>query len=348
MSLPPIGRRAFVAEAAGGLLLCTLAGKQFTLDKEVDIEALNKDLEVPPKVAAARASGGAPAAQTVLAKASTTNEYWIQAEKVKWDIVPTGRDQMMGKDVKGKTTFKAWAYRAYSANFAQPLGPATVPGPLLEANIGETITVNFRNKMSTPVSMHPHGLQYSVDMDGAYKGKYTDPGGFVQKGDEIKYIWEATPEAEGAWFYHDHGPNEPLPVYKGLIGPLIVRDPNKPQPDKEFFTGFHSFQPVATGLDQPFECVNGRAYAGNTPTFRANVGDDVAFYVYAIDDYFHTFHVHGHRWPNDSGKVIDNVTIGPGDITTARFTENNPGRWLYHCHVFSHLSQGMTGWYIVE
>ena len=29
MSLPPIGRRAFVADAAGGLLLCTLAGKQF-------------------------------------------------------------------------------------------------------------------------------------------------------------------------------------------------------------------------------------------------------------------------------------------------------------------------------
>ena len=29
MSLPPFGRRAFVADAAGGLLLCTLAGKQF-------------------------------------------------------------------------------------------------------------------------------------------------------------------------------------------------------------------------------------------------------------------------------------------------------------------------------
>ena len=209
MSLPPIGRRAFVAEAAGGLLLCTLAGKKFSVDEEVPVEALNEGLEVPPKVAAARANGGvAPGAATVLAKASTANEYWIQAEQMKWDIVPKGRDQMMGKDIRGKTTFKAWGYRPYSANFAEPLGPAKVPGPLLEANVGETVTVHFRSKLSTPVTMHPHGLQYSVDMDGAYKGKYTDPGGFVQKGDEVTYIWEAVPSSEGAWWYHDHGPSD--------------------------------------------------------------------------------------------------------------------------------------------
>jgi FtsP/CotA-like multicopper oxidase with cupredoxin domain len=28
--------------------------------------------------------------------------------------------------------------------------------------------------------------------------------------------------------------------------------------------------------------------------------------------------------------------------------EDNPGRWLYHCHVLSHQDQGMAGWYIVE
>jgi FtsP/CotA-like multicopper oxidase with cupredoxin domain len=345
MSLPPIGRRAFVAEAAGGLFLCTLAGKQFKLDEPADVEKLASDIPVPPKVAAARANGGATA---TLAKAGGTNEYWIQAEKVKWDIVPRGRDEMMGKQVKGKTTFKAYAYRAYSPNFAEPLGPAKVPGPLIEANVGETITVHFRNKTKTPVTIHPHGVMYSVDMDGAYKGKYTDPSGFVERGDEVTYIWEATPETKGAWLYHDHGPMDPLPLYKGLLGPIIIRDPNEPQPDRDFFTAFHSFQPAATGLDQPFYCVNGRAYAGNTPTFKSKVGEDVAFHVYAIDDYFHTFHIHGHRWRDASGIVIDNVTLGPGDITTARFTENNPGRWFYHCHVFSHLHQGMNGWYIVD
>ena len=51
MSLPPIGRRAFVAEAAGGLFLCTLAGKQFKANEEVPVEALNEGLDVPPRAA---------------------------------------------------------------------------------------------------------------------------------------------------------------------------------------------------------------------------------------------------------------------------------------------------------
>ena len=91
-----------------GLLLCTLAGKKFSVDEEVPVAALNEGLEVPPKVAAARANGGvAPGSATVLAKATTASEYWIQAEPGDWDIVPKGRDQMMDKKVKGKTTFKA-------------------------------------------------------------------------------------------------------------------------------------------------------------------------------------------------------------------------------------------------
>ena len=350
MSLPPIGRRSFLADAAGAALLCTIAGKEVALDEPADLEGLASGLDTPPKVKRAReqrlAAAGQP--QTVLAKAGASREYWIQAEPVKWDIVPTGRDQMMGKRVQGKTKFTAYAYRAYSQDFAAPLGPATIPGPLIEAEVGDTINVHFRNKTSSPVTIHPHGVQYSADMDGAYKGKYTDPGGFVEKGDEVTYTWEAIPESKGMRWYHDHGPMDPLPLYKGLIGPMIIRDPGESQPTNEFFVAFHSFQPAATGLDRPFWCMNGRAYAGNTPTFRAAVGDDVAFHVYAADDYFHTFHIHGHRWASPSGDIIDNVTLGPGDVVTARFIEDNPGRWFYHCHVFSHLHGGMNGWYVVE
>ena len=35
-------------------------------------------------------------------------------------------------------------------------------------------------------------------------------------------------------------------------------------------------------------------------------------------------------------------------VFTARFVEDNPGRWFYHCHVFQHLHQGMNGWYLVS
>ena len=46
--------------------------------------------------------------------------------------------------------------------------------------------------------------------------------------------------------------------------------------------------------------------------------------------------------------LIDTKTLGPADIITLNYTEDNPGRWLYHCHVFSHLHMGMNGWYIVS
>jgi FtsP/CotA-like multicopper oxidase with cupredoxin domain len=349
MSIEPHGRREFFAGTAG-VFLCTLAGQKVFLDKEADVAKLAAEVPVPPKVKAAQAAGGSSAsAQPVLAQASgAVREYWIQAEPRRWNIVPTKRDEMLDKKVKGKVKFDAYAYRPYSAGFAEPLGSATIPGPLLEVEVGETLVVNFRNKLPTPVTMHPHGLFYAQEMDGAYKGKYTDPSGFVQRNQTFRYVWDAVEGTAGPWMYHDHGPSDPIPVFKGLFGPIIVREPGVARPTHEFPLFFHDLLPTATGLSRSFSCVNGRAYPGNTPTLQTNVGDRVAFYVYGMDNNFHTFHVHGHRWTNSSGVVVDNDTFGPGDTLVVEFTEDNPGRWFYHCHVFSHLHAGMNGWYLVS
>ena len=67
-----------------------------------------------------------------------------------------------------------------------------------------------------------------------------------------------------------------------------------------------------------------------------------------MDDNFHDFHMHGHRWRDTAGAPTDTTTVGPSETITARFTEDNPGRWLYHCHVFSHQDAGMAGWYDVS
>jgi FtsP/CotA-like multicopper oxidase with cupredoxin domain len=350
VDLEPFGRRELLA-GTGGLFLCTIAGQKIFADHgEADLGKLSKEVPVPPKVAAAEASGTtAAASQTLLARADgTRREYWIRAEKAKWNIVPTGRDGMMDQKVKGKTKFTAWAYRPYSPNFEAPIGPPTIPGPTIDCEVGDTVVVNFQNMVDSPVTMHPHGIFYAQEMDGAYKGRHTDPGGFVQRKQIFQYVWEAVPGTEGSWLYHDHGPMEPMPVYKGLFGPLIVRPTDSTPANREFFIAFHSFQPPATGLSTAFSCINGYAYPGNAPTLRTNVGESVAFYVFAIDNDFHTFHIHGHRWVDETGTVVDNKTLGPGDSMTASFIEDNPGRWLYHCHVWSHISSGMNGWYIVN
>jgi FtsP/CotA-like multicopper oxidase with cupredoxin domain len=350
VSPAPIDRRSFLG-LSGGAFICTLAGHRLLADgSSVDVEQLARNVDVPPGVAAGNGgSAGASAAEVAAISASgPTREYWIAAEERRWNMVPTHRDQMMAEPVKGRTTFNAYGYRPYSADFASPLAPASIPGPLIEAEVGDTVIVHFRNKLKTPVTVHPHGIFYANEMDGAYKGKFTDPGGFVQRNRTFTYVWEAKEGTEGTWLYHDHGPMDPLPVFKGLFGPLLIRKPGEARPDREFFLAFHTWDPSVTGLQGNFFCLNGHAYAGNTPTLEAKVGDRVAFHVYGVDNFLHTFHVHGHRWTDPDGTIVDNKAFGPADSFKVEFTEDNPGRWFYHCHVFQHLHQGMNGWYVVS
>ena len=93
--------------------------------------------------------------------------------------------------------------------------------------------------------------------------------------------------------------------------------------------------------------IDGRAFVGNTPVFRAKVGDVVQWDVLALGDDFHTFHVHAHRWLTADGPR-DTQVIGPAESYKIRWTEDTPGTWLYHCHVESHMMNGMIGIYRVS
>jgi FtsP/CotA-like multicopper oxidase with cupredoxin domain len=349
VSFGPTDRRSFLG-LAGATFICTLAGQRVDAGRgQIDVARLSNGVDVPPQVAAANGSGAtSEAVAAAVAGGAKVREYWIAAEQRSWNIVPSHRDQMMAAPVKGRSTFQAYAYRPYSADFGTPLGPATVPGPLIEAEVGDTVLVHFRNKLTAPVTVHPHGVFYSNEMDGAYKGKWTDPGGFVQRNRTFTYLWECREGTEGTWLYHDHGPMDPLPVFRGLFGPLVVRQAGEPRPDREFFLAFHTWDPSTTGLRNIYYCINGRAYAGNTPTLEAKVGERVRFHVYGVDNFFHTFHLHGHRWTEPDGTIVDNRGFGPADSFSFEIVEDNPGRWFYHCHVFQHLHQGMNGWYVVS
>ena len=94
--------------------------------------------------------------------------------------------------------------------------------------------------------------------------------------------------------------------------------------------------------------INGHAFVGNTPVFHARVGDLVQWDVLAMGDDFHTFHVHGHRWRDPDGTVVDTKTLGPADSFRVRWREDASGTWLYHCHVEGHMMNGMIGIYVVK
>jgi manganese oxidase len=40
--------------------------------------------------------------------------------------------------------------------------------------------------------------------------------------------------------------------------------------------------------------------------------------------------------------------LGPSTALTVEYTEDNPGEWLYHCHVTDHMEGGMMGLYRVR
>jgi FtsP/CotA-like multicopper oxidase with cupredoxin domain len=129
-------------------------------------------------------------------------------------------------------------------------------------------------------------------------------------------------------------------IHGGMWGMLSIRGRRERLPDREFVV---VFAPMGQ-----FQTIDGRAFVGNTPVFKASVGEVVQWDVMAIGSEHHTFHVHGHRWKAADGRDVDTQTVGPAESFRIRWRERDPGTWLYHCHVESHMAQGMIGTYRVR
>jgi manganese oxidase len=318
----------------------------------------------------AAASGLTGAAAKAIAAGGRVRQYWIQADSFQHNLVPTGADQMMGSTFKpSDSTYWALGFRAYSPSWTAPLagnadiGPNTgIPGPVIRAEVGDTVMVHFRNNdthYGWPHSVHTHGFRYAPQDDGAYLSIRPDaPGTSVAPGQTYTYTWTAAADSVGTWLYHDHAPAQGLtssgPVMEfgaelGLFGIVAITDAQTSRVDREFALFFHDlYRTDIPDLSQDFDAFNGACYLGNTPTFTARVGDRVRWRVAALGREFHVFHIHGHRWRNDAGRLVDSEVLGPSTTLTVEYTEDNAGDWLYHCHVTDHMSGGMVGWYRVS
>jgi manganese oxidase len=131
-------------------------------------------------------------------------------------------------------------------------------GPVIQAEVGDTIHVVFKNKTQTSrnFSVHPHGVFYTKPNEGApYQGNdpssFTD-GNAVPPGGSFTYQW-LVPDRAGPgpmdgvsvqWMYHSHV-DETKDTYTGLVGPMIVYAKGVLRPDgsvvgidREFITMF--------------------------------------------------------------------------------------------------------------
>src|SRR5580692_11375354 len=142
--------------------------------------------------------------------------YYVAAEEVEWDYAPLGMDMSTGKaqPFEGATVaytqpgpnhighvYKKAIYREYTdATFTTRKPRAKedeymgLLGPVLRAEVGDTIKVVFKNNASHPYSMHPHGVFYKKDSEGALYDDATSDSDKVDDavppGKTHVYIWE--------------------------------------------------------------------------------------------------------------------------------------------------------------
>jgi FtsP/CotA-like multicopper oxidase with cupredoxin domain len=266
--------------------------------------------------------------------------------------VPNGHDAITGMVVApGDSIIHTVVYERFTAHWRRPLANApassadglVIPGPLLRARVGDRLRVHFKN-MDTlrrvPHSMHFHGVHYTPSSDGAYIPGFSGGDAKVMPGHTWTYRLTAGPDSAGVWPYHDHSPSMEQSIDGGMFGMLSILGRHDRPPDREFEVVFSQFGSFMT--------IDGRAFVGNTPIFRAKVGQRVQWDVMAMGSDFHTFHVHGHRWIGPGGVPTDTQTVGPAETFRLRWREDAPGTWLYHCHVEAHMMAGMTGLYRVS
>lgn len=180
-----------------------------------------------------------------------TRTYYIAADPVAWNYMPTGRDEIEGRPYTDSaffaaakarpvsTIYKKVLYREYTDSTFRTLAPRPPEwehlgflGPLIRAVVGDTIRVVFRNNGSRPYSVHPHGVFYEKSSEGApyHDGAGTGrTGNGVPPGATFTYVWPV-PERAGPgpmdgssvmWMYHSHV-DEVRDINTGLLGVMII------------------------------------------------------------------------------------------------------------------------------
>ena len=100
---------------------------------------------------------------------------------------------------------KVWAYNG------------RVPGPEIRIRLGDTLKINFKNKLPQETTIHFHGVRVPNAMDGV-PGVTQPP---IKPGES--FVYEFTPKDAGTFWFHPHIRSSEQ-IERGLFGTLIVED----------------------------------------------------------------------------------------------------------------------------
>jgi FtsP/CotA-like multicopper oxidase with cupredoxin domain len=356
-----------------------------------------------------------------------TRTYYISADPVVWDYAPKRHDVLAvqfeeeeeeegqgapaSEDEEGegnaatfiqrgpgrigsqyeKCLYQGYTDASFSKLIERPLEQRCLGylGPVIRAEVGDTIKVVFRNQCPFLTSVHPHGVFYTKGNEGAPYDDGTQssdkPDDAVPTGATHTYTWEVPERAgpgpdEGSsvmWMYHGHT-DEVSDMYAGLVGPMEItrrgeaREDGSPEDvDREIFALFSvtnenespflqqniqefTSPPYPDPADEAFQesnlmhAINGYVY-GNQPMIRMNEGERVRWYVMGMGSEvdLHTPHWHGNT-VTVHGMRMDSIDLLPATMVVADMVPDDPGTWLFHCHVADHILAGMQTRYRVR
>lgn len=253
-------------------------------------------------------------------------EFHLVAEPVKRRLIP-GRDMQV------------WGYNG------------SCPGPIIEVNQGDRVRIVLENRLPESTSIHWHGLEIPVAMDGMpyISQAPTPPGG--------KFVYEFTLNQAGTFFYHSHGAMQEM---MGMIGMFVIHPAKRWTPDVDHDFGIimqewailpNNDVPNTANMEFNWLTFNGKAAPDTTPLVIRH-GSRVRIRLVNLGMDHHPIHLHGNtfvvtgseagRQPESTWAPGNTVLVGVAQARDIEFTASNPGDWMLHCHLPHHMMNSMS------
>jgi FtsP/CotA-like multicopper oxidase with cupredoxin domain len=231
----------------------------------------------------------------------------------------------------------------------------SIPGPVIEAYPGESITVRVKNYLPEGTSIHFHGVCVRNSMDGV---PFIEPTPIVESGYFFDYHFKV-PDTPGTYMYYPHC-NTHSQARMGLGGAFIILDPNESGESGDYVYALQEFhvqglvrRELSQGIfeldtlsDTPnFYTLNGRCYPHTSPV-RVYAGERIRLRFINLGQEAHPMHVHGHSleiaacdgFPVCPPCRKHTLPILPGETYDTVLYADNPGIWPLHCHIGRHTA----------
>ncbi|KAF4075782.1 hypothetical protein AMELA_G00222750 [Ameiurus melas] len=204
---------------------------------------------------------------------SATRTFYIGIRELYWNYAPSGLNLISGDpishydcstwigNVYKKAVYERYTDRTFTSEIPKQKWLGFL-GPVIHAEVGDDIVVHLKNFASLPYSIHPHGLLYKKDSEGAWYPDGTSSGNksddAVPPGQVYTYTWKVTEESAPTEsdsacltsIYHSHV-NAPKDIATGLIGVLLICKKGAVDPSGYHQSGIsHEFYLMFSAVDE--------------------------------------------------------------------------------------------------